>query len=288
MADDTSTSTLSEAHRMVDTFASLGVELLDIAHTNIDQEKRGYRRGQTLRQVQTSLPYLLDSAPRRQNNIIIRPHQPPADVLLIQLDDLAPAQLERVRPAAFLVLQTSPGNFQAWVAVEGDDRDFARRLKKGTGADLSASGSVRLAGSWNVKRRFAPNFPTVTIEEAHPGRKVTKAQLESMGLVAPAPPKPEAPASPLRCSDRPQRLAWPSYDRCLQGAPDSTGGGKKRTHADFTFCVIAIDHFRRTPEETAARLMQVSTKAQENGEAYALRQAMSAAERVAANPRTRA
>jgi hypothetical protein len=108
-----------------------------------------------------------------------------------------------------------------------------------------------------------------------------------LGLVAPAPPKPEAPASRLRCSDRPHRLGWPSYERCLQQAPESTSGGRKRTHADFTFCCIAIDHFRRTPEETAAKLMEVSGKAQENGEAYALRQAMNAAERVAANPRSR-
>jgi hypothetical protein len=38
---------------------------------------------------------------------------------------------------------------------------------------------------------------------------------------------------------------------------------------------------------TAAKLMEVSTKAQENGEAYALDQAMNAAEKVAANPRSR-
>ena len=43
-------------------------------------------------------------------------------------------------------------------------------------------------------------------------------------------------------------------------------------------------HFRRTPKETAARLMEVSTKTQENGEAYALSQAMSAAAKVAAKP----
>lgn len=81
------------------------------------------------------MPYLLDSAPRRQNNVIIRPHHPPA-VVLVQLDDVKQDQLERVRPAAFLILQTSPGNHQAWVAVEGGDREFASRLKKGTEADL--------------------------------------------------------------------------------------------------------------------------------------------------------
>lgn len=196
MADNTGSTAQSEAQRMVDALASVGVTQFDIAHTNIDQEKRGYRRAQTLRQTKTSLPYLLDSAPRRQNNVILRPHHPPA-VVLVQLDDLEQEQLERVRPAAFLVLQTSPGNHQAWVAVEGGDREFASRLKKGTHADLTASGSVRVAGSFNYKRKYAPNFPTVTIEEAHPGRIMTRAELEGRDLVAPAPPKPEAPASPF-------------------------------------------------------------------------------------------
>ncbi len=267
---------------MVDTFASVGVTQFDIAHTNIDQEKRGYRRAQTVRQAQTSLPYLLDSAPRRQNNVILRPHHPPA-VVLVQLDDLKQEQLERVRPAAFLVLETSPGNHQAWVAVEGGDREFASRLKKGAQGDLTASGSVRVAGTFNYKRKYAPNFPTVTIEEAHPGRIVTRAELEGRGLVAPAPPKPEAPASPLRCSDRPHRLAWPSYERCLD---EAINRGRKRSSADFTFCCIAIDLFKRTPEETAAKLLEVSSKARENGEAYALDQAMSAAAKVAVNPRS--
>jgi hypothetical protein len=62
--------------------------------------------------------------------------------------------------------------------------------------------------------------------------------------------------------------------------------GRKRISADFTFCCIAIDHFKRTPEETAAKLLVVSSKARENEEAYALDQATSAAAKVAANPRS--
>ena len=162
-------------------------------------------------------------------------------------------------------------------------REFASCLKKGTGADLNASGSVRMAGTFNYKRDYAPNFPRVAIEEARPDRIVTRAELEGRGLVATPPPKPEAPASPLRCSDRPHRLAWPSYERCLD---EALNRGRKRSSADFTFCCIAIDHFKRTPEETAAQLMEVSTKARENGEAYALDQAMNAAAKVAANLRS--
>jgi hypothetical protein len=50
---------------------------------------------------------------------------------LIQLDDLDEQAIVRLRPMSFLVLRTSPGNYQAWVAVADGDADFARRLRKG-------------------------------------------------------------------------------------------------------------------------------------------------------------
>jgi hypothetical protein len=142
-----------------------------------------------------------------------------------------------------------------------------------------------MAGTGNYKRAYKADFPTVAIEAVQPGRIVTREQLESMGLVAPAPAKPELPASPLRCSDDwPRRLAWPSYDRCTE---EALARGRKRSSADFTFCCIAIDLFKRTPEETADKLMEVSSKAKENGQDYAIGQATRAAEKVAANPRSR-
>ena len=67
---------------------------------------------------------------------------------------------------------------------------------------------------------------------------------------------------PPPCSDR-------RTVRCLE---ETSNRGRKRSSADFTFCCIAIDHFKRTPEETAAKLLEVSSKARENGEAYALDQ----------------
>jgi hypothetical protein len=59
--------------------------------------------------------------------------------------------------AAFLTLTTSPGNHQAWVAVsdiknDEDAKDFSRRLRKGMGADKTASGATRVAGTVNYKR----------------------------------------------------------------------------------------------------------------------------------------
>ncbi len=88
---------------MLDMFASFGVEYFNITHIHLDGEKRGFRAKRSLQEVKTSMPHLLDSAPRRQNSVIIRPHQPPADVL-VQLDDLADEQYERVRPGRFPAL----------------------------------------------------------------------------------------------------------------------------------------------------------------------------------------
>ena len=175
---------------------------------------------------------MLDAAPGKQRNIIVRPHGPA--VTFIQLDDLASAMLARLAPAVFLTLQTSPGNFQAWIAMDGaEDKDFARRLRKGTGADATASGATRVAGSLNFKDKYAPNFPRVAIGQVNPGRKITAAELERLGLVA----APEAPAlprvTPARMRAGPGNRKWPDYARCLQGAPPSQRQARtdERQHA---------------------------------------------------------
>jgi hypothetical protein len=84
--------------------------------------------------------------------------------------DLPAAALENIQPAAFMVIETSPGNFQAWLAVEGAGKAEARRLRKGAGADETASGATRVAGSLNHKRKYAPGFPVVTMTHAQAGR----------------------------------------------------------------------------------------------------------------------
>lgn len=306
-------SAVSEARRMLDAFTSVGANRFHVTFTNIREEETDFFKSRTVASMRYNLPAWVqrsatlkpitlpatDKEPEETalagENLIIRPYTPPLSlepytppaVVLVQLDDLEQKQLERVRSCAFLVLRTSPKErgHQAWLAVQGGDREFTSRLKRGTGADLSASGSVRMAGTGNYKRAYKADFPIVAIEEVHPGRIVTREQLESMGLPEVAPEKRQPSASPLRCSnDRPRRLAWPSYDRCME---EALARGRKRSSADFTFCCIAIDHFRRTPEETADKLMEVSSKARENGQEYAIGQATSAAEKVAANPRSR-
>lgn len=176
-----------EALKMLDIFGSVGVRFFDITHTNIDQEKRGFRPKQSFDDAQTSMPYLVPSSARRQNNVIVRPHNPAA-VILVQLDDLAESALDRLQSSSFLTLATSPGNHQSWVAVENPqaipDTDFVRRLRKGAGADPTASGATRVAGTANYKRKYAPVFPTIAIAASKPGQIVSRAELEGLGLVA--------------------------------------------------------------------------------------------------------
>jgi RepB DNA-primase from phage plasmid len=197
---------------------------------------------------------------------------------LVQLDDLGETMLERVRSAAFLIPATSAGNHQAWVAVRECGPDFARRLRQGSGADPSASGATRVAGSVNFKRRYAPDFPTVEILEATAQRIVTRAQLEAAGLVAAPDPMPGIGS--IRSGANRRAKAWPSYERCLQNAPAAHGSHRPDvSRADFTFCLIAID-WGWSIEETSARLLQKSSKAHENGEGYARRTAQRAAAAV--------
>lgn len=273
------------AQAMLDLFASVGATRFDVTLTTSAGEKDWYRRGVGLAELRGRLPDMLNTAVTTQRNVIVRPHSPAG--IFIQLDDLKAAQLPKLAPAVFLALETSPGNYQAWAALPGmEDPDFARRLRKGTGADPTASGATRIAGSLNFKDKYAPGFPRVTIHTAQPGRVTTTGELERLGLVAAQESvKPPSPAAP-RVSRGHRR--WPSYARCLDGAPlNSEATGPDTSRADFVWCMTALT-WGFGQEETADRLMEESSKARTNGRGYAdltVRNALLAVERRRQQPR---
>jgi hypothetical protein len=292
-----------KAFAMLDAFASVGVTVFDLTFTNIKedargrQEVRGHEEDQSLALVRHSMPRLMANAPRQQNNIIVRPHNPPG-ILVVQLDDLDAAKAERVTPHAFMVIRTSAGkdgngNYQAWIAVNDAPaekeaaKDFARRLRKGAGADRTASGATRIAGSLNFKRKYAPAFPGVEITHMNPGKLTSCAALDHAGVVAPR-EEPRAPlpaySHPMTPSGRPSRKKWPSYAFCVQYAPKSHGDDRPDiSRADFTWCRTAIE-WGWGIQETARRLMELSSKAKENGERYAVLTATNAAASVERHP----
>jgi hypothetical protein len=170
---------LPDANHMLDAFGSAGANRVDVTFLDIDGNKRGFRPEQSARQVSNSLPYLLPGLAERRNNLIIRPLC--ESNALVQLDDLDAAALARLKDVAFLCIATSPGNHRAWVALPNNCRsdnevqavqvrqnsagdagvkDFSRRLRKGTGADATASGATRVArstSSGNTSRISLPS-----------------------------------------------------------------------------------------------------------------------------------
>jgi hypothetical protein len=279
MADAT-----TKALDMLAVFDSVGVRSFDVTFTDLAGAKVGYRPGCHLDELRRAIGRHLQETTARRQNFIIRPRSN-RQAELIQLDDLAEGTAAAMAPLALMVLCTSPGNYQAWVAVKDAPEDFARRLKKGAKADPSASGATRLAGSLNFKTKYAPTFPTVEITHASPGQIVSADELESRGFVAPIEQQPPARVS----NQAPRRYAgrrkWPSYALCVRRAPPVHQGERPDiSRADFTWCMTAID-WGWSIEETAARLMAESDKAHENGEAYALTTATNAAAALARRAR---
>jgi hypothetical protein len=235
-----------------------------------------YWPNQPLRSLRDAMPGMIAWATRIRYNVIIRP-TPPGSTTLIQLDDLTAAMVDLLRPVAFMALETSPGNFQAWIALPAAeaDADFARRLLRGTSADANASGAARVAGSINFKERYAPDYPVVRLVHVAPGLITSRAQLEVLGVMAP--PEPVTAPEPVAAVHRRTPWNWPDYQRCLDRAPfKHDGTGPDRSRADFTWCLIAID-WGWSIDATASRLMELSANAQEAGDGYAWRTARAAA-----------
>ena len=289
MGNDRANTEPADAQAMLDAFASVGATRFDVTWTTKAGEGERFQRSVSLADLTRTMPAMLDGATRRQINLIIRPRG--EGVAFIQLDDLKAEQITAVAPAVFLALETSPGNFQAWVALSAtEDKDFARRLRKGTGADPTASGATRVAGSFNFKDKYAPAFPRVVIHAAQPGRLTTTTELEQRGLVV-APETVTVPSPgiiPARARPGPCIRKWPSYARCLDGAPlNSEETGPDTSRADFVWCMTAIT-WGWSAQEAAERLMEESNKAQVNGRIYAdltARNAALAVERRRQQPR---
>lgn len=271
---------IKEAERMLDLFMSVGATRFNVTFLDLLGRKTHYYPLRTPPSMRYNLSSWMAHAATRKpcitedgtqimagENLVIRPvcRIPETAVTFVQLDDLKAEQLDRIRPASFLIFSTSPGNHQAWIAVsgyKGDTVDLCRRVRKALGAgDHSATGSTRIAGSENFKSKYAPEFPVVSIVHGVPGRVTTQEKLHGMGLLAePEPVKEWVPQ--MRRTPTAGR-SWPDYARCLAGAPPSrSGNGPDRSLADYTFAKFAAQR-GFTVEEIAAELPNVSEKARE-------------------------
>lgn len=279
-------SDLREAQRELGLFCSVGAGSFVVTKTELEwpgHKKAKWGHTYSVPELRQKLPAMVRTAAIRRRhvlddgrivmageNLIVRPMGP--EVGFVQLDDLKPESLARVRSAAFLVHATSPNNYQAWIAVSDAPRgkeqfkEFVRRVRKAVGGnDKSASHATRLAGTENFKLDYYPDFPVVTIEQAVACRVMTQSMLQEMGLLAgpkPAPVEAFKKYAPHRASPKGERR-WPSYEMSLAGAPlNAKGTGPSRSHADFWWCKLAAQN-AFSIEEIAAELPNVSQKARE-------------------------
>jgi DNA invertase Pin-like site-specific DNA recombinase len=292
-------SNIQEAERMHHLFTSVGANSFTVTKTDVDQKliwgknysamELSKKLAAMVRTADIQKPYMMPDGKiiAGGENLIVRPVGP--ETVFVQLDDLSAEQLDHVRPASFLIICTSPGNHQAWIAASGLDKseskDFVRRVRKAVGdADMSASGATRMAGTANFKPKYFPNFPTVEIIHGVPGRTMTPEMLQGMGLLAE--PEP-ARAAPLRVSHSSGGRIWPDYAKCVAGAPmNHSGTAVDISRADYFWCFLSAQ-WGNQPEEIATRLMELSAKAKENGEQYASTTARNAYATATAKKRAR-
>jgi RepB DNA-primase from phage plasmid len=259
-------SIITVAENMLTAFESAGVERYDRSLVNELREGEEFRPNLTAKGLRRSLPGTLRRCEQERLNFIIRPRGC-RDYRLIQLDDLDQGKAAKAQGYGFMVVETSPANYQVWLAVEGGDSETARRLKRGIGADMGASGAVKLAGSLNFKPQYAPNYPRVRLVWTDAETPIVRLEvLEESGLLAPKASATEIPAIALA---GPPPNAWPDYQRCLQNAPLSRDGEHVDcSRADYTWAKIALQRFRwiQRPEAAIPKLYALSAKAQEKGE----------------------
>ena len=247
---------LEEAIRMVDAFVSVDSKRFDLTQTDLNGTCLCYRPGRNVLAVtRTLLPYLIPLAWERHQNLIVRPARPAYGVLA-QLDDLDRPRLDRAASRAFLTLETSPGNYQGWVAIDGGDDTLVRRLVKGFGVDWNASRAVRIAGSPNCKHKYEPDFPVVRVVEVAAGRKVRPGDLAD--LLAPARAAQQGASRFAASAPR----GWPDYQRSLQVAPLKGDGSPNRSMADCLWCKWALER-GQNPSVVSTKLLEVSEKAKE-------------------------
>jgi hypothetical protein len=252
---------IADALRMVDVFVSVGSMRFDVTRTDVNCQRRDYRPGRNVAAMRLVLPHLVGLSWELHQNLIIRPEKPARGVLA-QLDDLDAGQLERVHAVAFLLVETSPRNHQAWLAIENGTDDFVRRLVRTIGVDWNASRAVRIAGSPNCKTKYAPDFPVVRIVGSCPGSWTTPAVLESFGLVADEPVPRAALRVSARVVYRSGPRGWPDYDYCLRVAYGKKDGTIDRSGADCLWCKFALER-GQVSESVGMKLLEVSGNARE-------------------------
>lgn len=260
----------SEAQRALDAFLSVEAYPDEVLFLNDETEEREGGRKINTAQLKAELDDLVFDARQGGASFIVRIRGP------LQIDDCTREEMEFLSRFAFASFETSPNNFQTWLAFADDDdkatardRLFAglRQLFPGTKLNAGSGGAIRWPGSLNLKpNRRLPDGSAWSVRMVHaePGRIVTPSELDEFGLLADIEPV----SQPVESA--PARSGWPDYEATLKRA---LLAGKTHSEADASWVTSSILFYKkRDREEIAARLREVSQHARENEpQKYAIR-----------------
>lgn len=210
---------------------------------------------------------------------------------IVQTDDCTREVMERLLPFSFFVAETSPENFQAWIALPPDLADDSRRdvrerllrrfKERGEGANGGANGAVRLPGTLNAKMKYRQSlghFPRVALTHVELGRIATPLELEQAGLLAAPVERPKLSVAPS--SAKLPSGSMPDYQSHLVAA------GGDRSRADIRWSMAALGA-GFPPHMVVGQLEAMSGKAQGRRDDYARKTVANAASFVAASAVTK-
>ncbi len=282
---------LAEAAAAADACASVGAEHVLVVWTDEtlppEENCTGTDRYKSLAEFQADLPRLLkrnEQSPVESMAVRVRWK---GETHLLQVDECAPEQRERLAPYSFMQIATSRGNGQAWLAfsealTQGQYDELKCRLftrlnptQSKEGVNGGAHGSVRWPGSLNrkPKRRYADGAsPRVQLLSVQPGRKVRIAELDAAGLLAPAPPE----RTPEQIKEIKGRLpkGWPDFGEFLH----RHAGDRSRAEFAWSCRAIEMGWPRYRVEEELSRIgAKARTRTRDN---YATETVSKAARRV--------
>ncbi len=256
---------------MLQAFAAAGAYSFDVTLRDTKQ-KVEFMADVPFAWLSEQLPRMLEKADRLESSLIVRPRVGDG-CALVQLDDLNAETVARLSDFAVCALETSPNNYQAFVAVSGvadeKERESVRaRLIAAAAADKGATGAARLAGSFNAKEKYRQadnSFVCVRLVSVSPGRTVTVAELDAAFLLAAIPPQPTPSVSD---SDEKRGVVArvprrePSYEKAMASVRRKADGSVDRSAVDALFAVTCLN-WNWTPAETVNILRRNSPKAAE-------------------------
>jgi hypothetical protein len=231
----------------------------------------------------------------RKQNVAVRAYG-----AFIQVDDCSREIFERLKSFAFFALETSPGNYQVWLAlpsafagsdgkINEEGKAIRKRLLKkfeenGETANGGAYGSTRLPGTLNIKEKYQPTFPLIRLAHIATGRIVTPEELEAEGLLAAVPVRPVLTVVEAPRDSNSKLPKWPDYQYYVSRAPLKEDGQPNLSRADESFVVrcYSLGHSRHS---IAAKLRSVRDKAARRDD-YVERTLNAAESYLAAQPQT--